>query len=72
MREAVRREIEVTIGPDGRVTFRPKGASGPGCVELTEELEAALGEVESRELTAEYYQHGVEDDAVVRQRTGGR
>ncbi len=67
----MKQEIEVTIGPDGRVTLRPRGAQGPACLELTRELEAALGEVESRELTAEYYLSGVEADALVRERSGG-
>ncbi len=67
----MKQEIEVTIGPDGRVTLRPKGAQGPACLELTRELEAALGEVESRELTAEYYLSGVEADALVRGQSGG-
>ena len=63
-------EIEVTIGADGRVTLRPKGAQGPGCLELTRELEEALGEVERRELTSEYYGQAAQADAWVRGGSG--
>ena len=49
-------EITVTIGPDGKVGLSVDGAKGPGCAELTRFLEEALGEVESRELKAEYYE----------------
>ncbi len=66
----MKREIEVTIGPDGQVTLRPKGVQGSACLDLTKDLEAALGEVVSRELTPEYYLSGVEADALVRGRTG--
>ncbi len=66
----MKQEIEVTIGPDGQVTLRPRGVQGPACLDLTKELEAALGEVTSRELTSEYYQSGVEIDALVRGRAG--
>ena len=66
----MKQEIEVTIAPDGRVTLRPKGTPGPACLDLTEEIEAALGDVESRELTSDYYQQGVEADGRVRGRAG--
>lgn len=66
----MKREIEVTIGPDGQVTLRPKGVQGPACLDLTKDLEAALGDVTSRKLTSEYYQSGVEADVLVRERTG--
>jgi hypothetical protein len=63
-------EIEVMIEADGRVTLRPKGAQGPGCLEMTRGLEEALGEVESRELTADYYRQASQGDAWVRGGTG--
>lgn len=47
-------EIEVVIGPDGTARVEVHGVSGPACLELTEQLEAALGgEVVSRELRPE-------------------
>jgi hypothetical protein len=47
-------EIEVVIGPDGTTRVEVHGVPGPGCLEVTAALEAALGgEVVSREMTAE-------------------
>jgi hypothetical protein len=47
-------EIEVVIGPDGTTHVEVHGVPGPGCLEVTAALEAALGgEVLSREMTAE-------------------
>lgn len=49
-------EIEVTIGPDGRVSLMVRGLKGKGCLELTKPLEEALGaEIEERTYTSEYY-----------------
>lgn len=47
-------EIDVFIEPDGQVRLEVRGAKGPGCLELTRALEAALGgEVVERQLTPE-------------------
>lgn len=47
-------EIEVTIGRDGQVQVQVRGVKGRGCLELTRELEAALGgEVIDRRMTPE-------------------
>lgn len=47
--------IEGSISKDGKkVTFDVKGVTGPSCTDLTANLEAALGEVESRSCKAEY------------------
>lgn len=49
-------EIDVYIDPDGQVRIEVRGVQGPACLELTAELEAALGgsaAVVSRELTPE-------------------
>jgi hypothetical protein len=48
--------VEVTIGPDGKVTLAVAGVAGMGCVEQTEELVRLLGgQVEAQELTGEAY-----------------
>jgi Protein of unknown function (DUF2997) len=53
-------EIEVEIGPDGTTRVRVHGVPGPGCLDVTAALEAALGgEVVSRELTADNWAEGV-------------
>jgi hypothetical protein len=36
-------EIEVTIGKDGKVEIQVRGVKGLKCLELTKELEEALG-----------------------------
>lgn len=36
-------EIEVTIGKDGQVEVQVRGVKGMKCLELTKELEDALG-----------------------------
>lgn len=49
-------EIELTIGPDGKVRFEVSGVPGEGCEELERLLLAALGSsAEAREHTPEYY-----------------
>lgn len=47
-------EIEVVIDPDGTTRIEVRGVGGPRCLEVTADLEAALGgEVTARELSAE-------------------
>jgi hypothetical protein len=60
-------EIEVEIDEGGEVRFKVKGEKGKGCVELLAELEEAVGEVEARTLTPEYYEAAVV--ATTKQRT---
>lgn len=48
------REIVVDIAPDGKVTIEGKGFTGAECTKVTADLEAALGEVDTRELKPEY------------------
>jgi hypothetical protein len=50
-----REEITVTITPDGRATVAVKGVGGPRCEELTAVLEQALGLLQKRQRTGEYY-----------------
>ena len=51
-----KREMEITIGPDGEVNIEVSGVAGGDCLDFTEFLEEALGEVTNREYTREYYQ----------------
>jgi hypothetical protein len=54
-------EIEVVIEKDGQVRLEVRGAPGTQCLELTKDLEAALGgQILSREMTSEaaVFQHG--------------
>jgi hypothetical protein len=50
-----RQEIEFIVKPDGTVEERVRGVSGPDCEKLTAAIEQALGEVERRERTTEYF-----------------
>lgn len=52
-------EIEITIGKDGKVQVQVRGVKGLKCLELTKELEEALGgEILARIMTPE----AVEED----------
>ena len=48
------KEISIEICADGSVTVGVTGMSGPECIQLTAEIEKALGEVTKREKTAEF------------------
>ncbi len=52
---AIRHELEVVIKPDGTLTFGVKDGKGPGCLDLTRELEESLGVVVEREKRPEFY-----------------
>lgn len=49
-------EIVVTISAGGEAKVEVKGYTGPGCKDLTRQLEAALGATTSDIKTREYYQ----------------
>lgn len=49
-------EIEITIGPDGQVTFRTIGFKGPRCLTEAEALARIVGQEQSRQLTSEFYE----------------
>ena len=52
-----KQDIEITISPDGEVSFTIKGVKGPKCLDETKFLTEALGEsVIEQERTTEYYE----------------
>jgi len=53
---ATKKDIFFTIDENGEVKIEVKGAPGEDCMKLTREIEEALGLVEERSMTAEYYQ----------------
>ena len=54
---ADKKELEITIAPDGTVSVQVKCIKGQSCVEETQFLEDALGnKIQSQELTSEYYE----------------
>mgnify|MGYP006116698629 CR=1 FL=1 len=52
---AKKRDIVITIGPDGNVQLTVEGVSGPDCMDFTKFLEDELGDVTERTHTSEYY-----------------
>jgi len=56
-------EIEVIIGKDGQVQIQVRGVHGTKCLELTHELEEALGgDILSRIMTSEAEENDQEID----------
>lgn len=53
---AGKKEIEITIAPDGTVHVEVKGVKGKSCVELVKFLEESLGEPTERKLKPDYYE----------------
>ena len=52
-------ELEITIDKEGKVQVTVRGVHGEGCLALTKNIENAVGTVEEREYTAEYYEQPV-------------
>jgi hypothetical protein len=52
-------ELEITIDKEGKVQFAVSGVHGEGCLGITRNMENAVGTVEKREYTAEYYEQPV-------------
>jgi len=48
-------EVEVIIEPNGEVRLEVRGVPGPGCLEVTRDLEVTLGEVFERRMSAEAF-----------------
>ncbi len=53
---ATKKDIFFTIDENGEVKIEVKGAPGEDCMKLTKEIEEALGLVEDRSMTSEFYQ----------------
>ncbi len=47
--------VEITIGPDGSVKVGAKNVAGPGCKQLTAEIEKALGTTTADVKTADFH-----------------
>lgn len=53
-------EVKVSIDEEGNVKVTVFGVKGPGCLAITEKLEALLGGGVEREFTSEYYSQAEE------------
>ncbi|MGD9496085.1 MAG: DUF2997 domain-containing protein [Armatimonadota bacterium] len=60
----MRKELEITIGPDGAVSIVTHGFKGRSCLDAVAPFERALGKVTRRELTTEYYERETGQDAL--------
>ena len=61
-------EIEIVIGADGKVVVRTIGIKGPRCLDVAEAIAQIIGREESRRLTEEYHEAGIQSHAHVEQR----
>jgi len=61
-------EIEIEIGADGKVVVRTVGIKGPRCLDVAEAIAQIVGPEESRQLTEEYYEAGIQVHSHVEQR----
>lgn len=48
--------IEIIVSPTGQTRLQTKGFTGAACREASEFLEKSLGQRQSEQLTAEFYQ----------------
>ena len=53
---AKKRELEVSIAPDGTVQVHVTGFPGKQCLKVKEMLEEIVGPLQSQRLTSEYYE----------------
>ncbi|MGA2440762.1 MAG: DUF2997 domain-containing protein [Tepidisphaeraceae bacterium] len=53
-------ELEIEIGPDGKVTVTTKGIKGPACMDYADLIARIVGREEHREKTSEFYETAVE------------
>jgi hypothetical protein len=64
---ADRIEIELVFTPDGQVRLETRGLKGRTCLAETEALEKAIGTVERRTRTSEFYQQPATAKGTTRQ-----
>lgn len=56
--------LEFVIYPDGRVKEMVTGIVGVSCQEITDAIEAQLGQVLSQENTSDYYAQSVTESLI--------
>lgn len=65
---AKKQEMEISIDDNGNVSIKVIGAEGKECLEMTKEIEAALGIVTDRQKTSEFYVEPVKTDQKIDQK----
>jgi hypothetical protein len=63
-------EIEVFIEKDGQVRLHVRGVKGESCLDLTQDLEAALGGQVTREMTADALEAAQQDTSLQQKQQG--
>ena len=53
---AVKQALEIHISETGDISINVLGAKGKSCIDMTKELEAALGTVVQRDFKTSYYE----------------
>jgi hypothetical protein len=53
-------ELEITIDNEGRVLVHVTGVKGEDCLALTKNFETAVGDIQERSFTSDYYEQPVE------------
>jgi hypothetical protein len=61
-------EIEIEIKADGQVVVRTLGIKGPRCLDVAEAIGRIVGREDSRQLTEEFYEVGIQVHSQVQQR----
>jgi hypothetical protein len=61
-------EIAIEIKADGQVVVRTVGIKGPRCLDVAEAIARIVGREESRQLTDEFYEAGIQVRSHVEQR----
>ena len=54
-----RKELEITIGPDGTVLVDVKGVKGKSCADLVKFLEESLGKSAEKKFKPDYYEREI-------------
>ena len=67
---AKKQELEITISETGDITLNVLGGNGKKCMEMTKDLEEALGLVKYVEKKAEYYKEEEKEEATVELKDG--
>ena len=58
-------ELEISISNDGEVSINVIGAKGKKCLDLTKDLEEALGIVTNRETKPQFYEQDTENNTYI-------
>jgi hypothetical protein len=65
-------QIEIEIGANGKVTVRTIGIKGPRCLDIAEAIALIVGREESRTLTDEYHEVGIQSHSHLEQKVRRR